>query len=52
MYSDFNIEEFTQQLQNDCSKAQTKKFDKNDENAVILKEALADFFSYSYLIFN
>ena len=28
------------------------KFDKNDENAVILKEALADFFSYSYLIFN
>ena len=30
MYSDFNIEEFTQQLQNDCMKSQTKKFEKND----------------------
>ena len=55
MYSDFNIEEFTQQLQNDCMKSQTKKFEKNDiittyiknrNQVCILKNGLADLVRY------
>ncbi len=55
MYSDFNIEEFTQQLQNDCMKSQTKKFEKNDiittyiknrNQVCILKSGLADLVRY------
>lgn len=55
MYSDFNIQEFTQQLQNSCAKAQTKKFIKNEtittyiknrNQICILKEGLADLIRY------
>jgi CRP-like cAMP-binding protein len=55
LYSDFNIKEFTQQLQNSCTKAQTKKFDKNDtittyiknrNQICILKSGLADLVRY------
>lgn len=55
MYSDFNIQEFTQQLQNSCAKAQTKKFVKNEtittyiknrNQICILKEGLADLVRY------
>jgi CRP-like cAMP-binding protein len=53
LYSDFNIKEFT--LQNSCTKAQTKKFDKNDtittyiknrNQICILKSGLADLVRY------
>ncbi len=55
MYSDFNIQEFTQQLQNSCAKAQTKKFVKNEtittyiknrNQICILKDGLADLVRY------
>lgn len=55
MYSEFNIGEFTQQLQNSCSKAQTKKFQKNEiittyiknrNQICILKSGLADLVRY------
>ncbi len=55
MYSDFNIHEFTKQLQNSCAKAQTKKFDKNEiitsyiknrNQICILKSGLADLVRY------
>ena len=55
MYSDFNIKEFTQQLQNSCAKAQTKKFVKNEtittyiknrNQICILKDGLADLVRY------
>lgn len=55
MYSDFDIKEFTQQLQNNCAKAQTKKFEKNDiittyiknrNQICILKSGLANLVRY------
>ena len=55
MYSDFNIHEFTQQLQNSCAKAQTKIFQKGDtitsyiknrNQVCILKTGLADLVRY------
>lgn len=55
MYSDFNIAEFTQQLQKCCSKAQTKKFEKNElittyiknrNQICILKNGSADLIRY------
>lgn len=55
MYSDFDIKEFTEQLQTSCSKAQTKKFEKNDiittyiknrNQICILKTGLADLVRY------
>ncbi|MBO5477869.1 MAG: Crp/Fnr family transcriptional regulator [Clostridia bacterium] len=55
MYSDFNIAEFTQQLQNCCSRAQTKKFEKNEiittyiknrNQICILKNGSADLVRY------
>lgn len=55
MYSDFNIAEFTQQLQKCCTRAQTKKFEKNDiittyiknrNQICILKTGSADLIRY------
>lgn len=55
MYSDFNIGEFTKQLQKSCSKAQTKKFEKNEiitsyiknrNQICILKSGSADLVRY------
>jgi hypothetical protein len=55
LYSDFNIHEFTQQLQNSCAKAQTKIFQKGDtitsyiknrNQVCILKTGLADLVRY------
>ena len=55
MYSDFNIQEFTQQLQNSCAKAQTKIFQKGDtitsyiknrNQVCILKTGSADLVRY------
>lgn len=55
MYSDFNIKEFTQQLQNSCAKAQTKKISKgeiittyikNRNQICILKSGIADLVRY------
>lgn len=55
MYSDFDIKEFTQQLQKSCAKAQTKKIKKNDiittyiknrNQICILKTGLADLVRY------
>lgn len=55
MYSDFNIFEFTQQLQKSCNKAQTKNFKKNEiitsyiknrNQICILKKGTADLVRY------
>lgn len=55
MYSDFNISEFTQQLQNNCSKIQYKRVEKNDiittyvinrNQVYILKKGSADLIRY------
>ena len=55
MFNDFDILEFTKQLQNCCSKAQTKKYDKNDiittyiknrKQICILKSGSADLIRY------
>ncbi len=55
MYDDFNVSEFTQQLQNNCLKIQVKKIKKNeiitnyinDKNQIcILKKGIADLIRY------
>lgn len=55
MFNDFDVLEFTKQIQNCCSKAQTKKYDKNDiittyiknrKQICILKSGSADLIRY------